>query len=146
MASILDLDEDLRYLGRVIPPLSMATMEPVELRLRAAFAAQLIGLADLADDDSEARMLRRKARKILTALSLGQLSTQARDIDERISAAVRDSDEGLAEYLSDEQKRLLSDNPQVPAEYVTAAQVAALAARHKNPASRWRRFIQALRS
>lgn len=103
MADVNDAPQDLKHLARVIPALTIAQLEPVELQLRLDYAAQLIGQADLSDD-GEARRLRRKAREVLEAPSLRQKLDIESALDDQISEAVRDGDDRLAEYLRERLK------------------------------------------
>lgn len=148
MASVEDLPEDLVPLGRIIPPLTVALMEPGELYLRCVYAAQLTGLAELSDE-SEAKRLRRTARRHLEAISVTALSQECERLQEKSREAALNNDERTAAYWLDQLADLVRDNPQQPEEWlnsVRAAEVVRSADRAKeNSAARPRRFRFRLR-
>jgi hypothetical protein len=126
MADVYDVPGDIRNLARVIPPLTRALMEPVELRLRCEFAAELIGIAALADD-AEASQLKRKARKHLEAMSLAALNRAIARLNEKAREADLNNDERTAAGYRDEAADLFRRHPQLPEEWLRSVQLSGLA-------------------
>ena len=141
MATVDDVPDDLRHLARVVPPLTRYSMDPVELRLRCEFAAQLIGLASLSDD-AEARQLRRKARQHLEAMSIYSLTQQTEHYRELAREAALNNDEKTAEHWLDEAAELMRRNPQLPEDWMRDIQLTEVVNQVSRSAARGPRWFR----
>ena len=139
MATVDDVPDDLRYLARVVPPLTRSTMTPVELTLRCEYAAQLIGLAALSDD-GEARQLRRRARQHLEALSVYSLGEQTAHYKELAREAALNNDERAADRWLEEASELVRRNPQLPEDWLREVQLVEVVRSVSKSAASPRRF------
>jgi len=141
MASVDDVPDDLKGLARTVAPLTRSTMDPVELRLRCEFAAQLIGLAALSDE-SEGRQLRRKARRHLEALPISAVRQRCEQLQELAAQARLNDDDRAERELLDEAADLVQANPQLPEEWLKEIQLAEVVSSVKKSAvNRPRRFF-----
>lgn len=139
LASIDDVPADLLPLARVISPLTMALMDKHELILRLQYTARLTGLADLSDE-SEAKRLRRLARKHLESPSLSQLKAAVDDLQDEISAAQRDGNDSLVLVLGEQLEALERSAMTLPDEYLSEVALAGLTEKYKHPAAKRRRW------
>lgn len=112
MATVDELPEDLRPLGRRVPSEVRLNQSQAELEIRCAEAQSLIAQADSAEDETKARRLRRDAEKYLTAMSLGAFMAEQGRLLDAIGQAKRNQATYEASALTDEMRRLVRDNPQ----------------------------------
>lgn len=109
MATVDELPDDLKPLGRRVPSTALVNMSQPELECRCAEAQQLLSEADSEPDESRARRKRREADKVLSAMSLSAYMAEQGRLLERIDQA----DKGSYEYraLLGELDQLARDNP-----------------------------------
>jgi hypothetical protein len=115
------LPGELRALARRIPVESRAGQSVFELTQRVEYCQQLLAEADTADDEHKARLIRKKADRILQAVSLETLSTESARLTGELAAAHLRGDDRRAAELLQEVRALELGNPQPPADRLLAA-------------------------
>jgi hypothetical protein len=121
MATIYDVDGDLRSLARLVPEDIRATLSPLELRLRLEAAQGLRDEADATSDSAKAGRMRDKANRMLTAMSPFALHLAMSVLDDQLAEARRRQDDQGAYRIILEIKNLERRNPQPDPERVVAA-------------------------
>jgi hypothetical protein len=120
MASVTDVDSDLRSLARRVPEDVRASLTPVELRLRCTEAAQLIGDSEVSGDDRK----RSRAQKLLKAASSTSYSMTMSVLSDELRQAQLDRDDGKAYEIQQAMRRYDRENPQ-PSENTVIAHIRA---------------------
>jgi hypothetical protein len=131
MATIYDLDPDLRQLGRRIPADVMANLSPLEAQLRVEAASALIAEADLASDSRKGDRYRSKAGRMLQAMSPQALHAAMSILEGELrDAGLRGADReayAIGQQIRDLERR----NPQPSPERLVAAAQAAITRNRK---------------
>jgi hypothetical protein len=120
------LPEELRALARRVSPETRANQSVTELTQRVEYSIQLLAEADIASDEHRARLIRRKADRVLRAISLETLSSESARLNRELAAAHRDGDDRRAAEILLEIRGLALRNPQPPADRIAGAAVAAV--------------------
>jgi hypothetical protein len=131
MATIYDLDPDLRQLGRRIPADILASLSPLEAQLRVEAASALIAEAEGFSDSAKADRYKAKASRMLGAMSPGSLSLALSILgDELRDARLRQADRE-AYAITQQMRDLERRHPQPDPERLVAAAQAAITRNRK---------------
>lgn len=127
MATVMDVDPDLRALARRVPPDKLQHLGPLELTLRCEEASALLAEADGAGPGHKADRLRHQAKRVLGALTPAGYSLAFQTLGEEIRQAELSGADRRAAVLRAEMAELDRANPQPSPDRVVAHVQAELA-------------------
>jgi hypothetical protein len=117
VADLTEIPEALHGLALRVPEDIREHLSATELRLRCTYASQLLAKADEADNETRRRSLRRRAERVLNAMSPDAFHLACRMLNDEMSKARLNGDDraAMAAYrqLHDMERRHIYPPPEM---------------------------------
>lgn len=120
MATVMDVDPDLRALARRVPPETLQRLGPLELTLRCEEASALLAEAEGEGPGRKADRLRSQAKRVLNALTPAGYNLAMQTLGEELRQAQLDGADRKAWALREEMRAIERTNPQPSPDRVLA--------------------------